>query len=325
MNERGVILVTPRSFRSTDGPHREMLEQSPYTVLPSPREERLLTEEEMIELVSTHRVRAIIVGLDPVTQGVIREASELRIISKYGTGLDNIDLEAARSADVTVTYTPGANTPSVADLAMGLMLGLARRIPTQDRMLRSGRLDRKQGVEIWNKTLGIVGLGQIGGAVARRAEGFQMEVLYHDVAPKDLHETLLTVEFRPLEDLLEASDFVSLHCGLNPATREIIGADQLARMPSGSFLINTARKELVDETALLRALRRGDIAGAGLDTFDTEDDLESELLGLDNVIGTPHSGAATQESVLRMARMATREVLEVLGGKSPQHPVEPPG
>lgn len=281
-----------------------------------------MTEDDMEEYVSSHDPSGMIVGLDPVTEEVIENASSLEIISKYGTGLDNIDLEAARKAGITVTRTIGANTQSVADLALGLLLSLVRWIPTHDRNLRNGELDRKKGREIWDKTLGIIGMGQIGTAVAKRAAGFDMEVLYTDVVRKEIQELALDVEYRDLEPLLENSDFVSLHCPLMEKTKGIIGKEELLTMDEDSFLVNTARHELVDINALEEALEKGEIAGAAIDTFDAEESLETSLLDKENFVGSPHAGASTLEATLRMAEMATDEVLRVLNGKEPSHPVK---
>lgn len=323
MNKQGnSILVTPRSFRKIDGPHWDKLGSSPFKIIKSPHESELMTEDEIIEIVSTHNVGGIIVGLDPLPERVLSQAPSLKIVAKYGTGLDNIDLKAAEKAGIIVTYTPGANTQSVADLACGLMLALARWIPAHDRYLRDKRLKRQRGNELWEKTLGIVGLGQIGTAVARRAKGFNMDVIYNSRSRKNIQESILDVKYRELDKLLKDSDFVSLHCALTDKTRNLIGSEELSRMKDEAFLINTARYGLIDEKPLLAALKNGTIAGAAVDTFDSEESLDTKLLGLDNFIGSPHTGASTVESVLRMADMATEEVLRVLNGEKPVYPVE---
>ncbi|MBS3787742.1 phosphoglycerate dehydrogenase [Candidatus Bipolaricaulota bacterium] len=278
-----------------------------------------MSEKEMVDYVSNRNIKGIIVGLDPISKEIIETDNSLEIISKYGTGLDNIDIKAAKNNGVTVTYTPGANTQSVADLTFGLILGVSRWIPTHDRRLRKGTLDRNQGREIWNKTLGIVGLGQIGSAVAKRAQGFNMVPLYYDLDRRETLETALGVEYRDFKDLIAESDFLTLHCPLNKSTRNLVGKSELTAMKDNSILINTARSGLIDEKALLEALKSDEIAGAAVDTFESEEALNTELFSLDNFVGSPHAGASTKESVLIMANMATDEVLNVLRGKQPAH------
>ncbi|MCF7890583.1 phosphoglycerate dehydrogenase [Candidatus Bipolaricaulota bacterium] len=317
--KKGSILVTPRSFRRIEGAHWDKLRSSPYEVINSPHQDELMTEKEMVDYVKNRDIKGIIVGLDPLTEEVFENANSLEIVAKYGTGLDNIDIEAAGREGITVTYTPGTNTQSVADLTMGLLTGVARWIPYHDRSLRKGRLNRNQGQEIWNKSLGIVGLGRIGVAVVRRARGFNMDTYYYDLTRRELEETALDIDYLNFEDLLTRSDFVSLHCPLTESTRDLMGKRELRKMQESAILVNTARSGLIDEEALLEALTSGEIAGAAVDTFESEDELSSELLQLENFIGSPHAGASTKESVLRMANMATEEVLNVLDGKEPTH------
>lgn len=322
MVESGSILVTPRSFRSINGEHWKKLDASPYEVVRSPYENQLMSEEEMVEYVTTREVKGIIIGLDPVTREVIESAPELSVVSKYGTGLDNIDLESARKAGITVTYTPGTNDQSVADLTFGLLLGLARRIPLHQRFLSQGQIKRETGVEIWEKKLGIVGLGRIGTAVARRACGFNMEVLYSDIERQPLQENALDLEYRVFEDLLSESDIVTIHCPLTKETLNLIDEDEFKLMQTEGLLINTARHELINTSALKEALTEGEIAGAAMDTFDDKDNLDEELVEMENFVASPHAGASTVESVLRMANMATDQCLTVLEGKKPDYPVQ---
>lgn len=322
MADHGSILVTPRSFRSTDGEHWDELHSSPYEVVRSPHKNKLMTEEEMIEYVSTREVEGIIIGLDPVNEKVISNAPELKVISKYGTGLDNIDLETAQREGVTVTYTPGTNSQSVADLTLALLLSLARHVPLHDQFLKQGDLKRETGMEIWEKNLGIVGLGQVGTAVARRAQGFAMDVLYTDAERQPLQENAIELSYVDLDSLLENSDIVTLHCPLTEGTRNLIGREELQSMREEALLINTARHELVDVPSLKKALQEGYIAGAALDTFDDEDNLDKGLIEMDNFIASPHAGASTKESVLRMANMATEQCLDVLEGNEPDYPVQ---
>ena len=276
---------------------------------------RPLRGTEMVNLVSD--VDGAIIGSDKVNARVIAAAPKLRVISKYGVGLDNINVDAATEAGIVVTYTPGANHVSVAELAMGLMLALARHIPQHSNSVKAGSWERMRGVELSGKKLGIVGLGRIGMAVARRARGFDMHVLYYDVCRREDVEGQSWLTYANLDTLLADSDFVSLHCPFTPEQRNMIGEAQLRAMKHTAYLVNTARGELVDETALVRALREGWIAGAASDTFVDEPPTGSPLLALDNFVASPHTGAATCESVHRMAVMAARNTVLVLQGQRP--------
>jgi D-3-phosphoglycerate dehydrogenase len=315
------VLVTPRSFRRTPGQHWERLREAGLEVLESPSE-RPLREEELLSLVGD--VDAMIVGLDEVTRRVIEAAKSLRIIAKYGVGVDNIDLEAAAERGITVTYTPGANAPAVAELAWGLILALARHIVTHHLQLKGGSLARRTGRELWGKTLGIIGLGNIGREVAKRAKAFEMRVLAYDPYLDQELAREYGAELCPLERVLSESDIISLHCPLTPETEGIIGPEELELMKEGALLINTARKGLVDEVALYKALKEGRLGGAAFDTFEEEADLESPLLELENFLASPHAGAATYESILRMADLAASEVVRALEGQTPLHPVNIP-
>lgn len=313
------VLVTPRSFRRTPGRQWERLSRAGLEVLESPFD-RPLCEEELLDLVKD--MDAMIVGLDEVTRRVIEEARSLRIISKYGVGVDNIDLEAAAERGIIVTYTPGANAPAVAELTWGLILALARNIVTHHLRLKGGSLKRQTGWELWDKTLGIIGLGNIGREVAKRASAFGMRVLAYDPYVDREHAEGHGAELCPLERVLSESEVVSLHCPLTPETEGIIGSKELEMMKRGALLINTARRGLVEEAALYKALKEGKLRGAAFDTFDDEANLKSPLLELENFLASPHVGAATHESILRMADLAASEVVRVLGGQAPLYPVK---
>lgn len=315
--KRYKVLVTPRSFRSTPGEHWQRLKEAGVDVTESPSN-KPLREEEMIEMVKD--VDGMIVGLDEVTRYVIEQAKSLGIIAKYGAGLDNIDLETASKLGITVTYTPGVNAPSVADLVFGLLLALARHIVVHHTKLTEGTLDRRRGWEISRKTLGIIGLGGIGKEVVKRALGFDMRILAHELYPDEAFIKDHGVELCTLKKVLVESDTVSLHCPLTCETEGMIGHEELRLIKEEAFLINTARKDLVDEDALYRALRERRIRGAAFDTFEADADLRSPLFKLDNFIGSPHAGAATYESIQRMADLAAKEVTRACAGREPLYP-----
>ena len=296
------VAVTPRSFRQTPGEHLERLHAA--VDVRFPELERPLDEDEMVELV--RGCAGLIVGVDPVTRRVL-EAGPLRVVVKYGSGMDNIDAEAAEALGVRVSSTPGANARSVAELAIALLLSLARSVATHDRGVRAGSWRRITGVELAGKRLGVVGYGAIGREVTRIARGLDMDVVAHDPLVEDADVALV-----PLAELLATSDAVSLHLPLTAETRGLVGRDELAAMKPTAFLLNTARGGLVDEDALADALRSGRLAGAALDGFAEEPLGDSSLRELDNVVLSPHAGAATVEAVLRTGSRAVDQLLRDL-------------
>ena len=244
---------------------------------------------------------------DIISPTLIDHAVDLRIIANFGVGYNNIDVAAATQRGILVTNTPGVLTDATADLAMALILAVGRRLVEGDRMVREGRFAHWMpfqflGHEISGKTLGIIGMGRIGAAVAQRASGFNMRLLYHKRHRlPDAQERTLGTQYCDLKTLLQQSDYVSLHLPLTNETRHFIGQAELAMMKSHAFLINTARGAVVDEQALVEALRSGRIAGAGLDVYEQEPILAPGLVSLDNVVLLPHVGSATEETRHAMA------------------------
>lgn len=297
------VAITPRSFRQTPGEHHDLLGDSSLEVR-FPEQDRPLEETELIELVQG--CAGLIVGVDPVTERVI-EAGPLRVVVKYGAGTDNIDLRAAERRGVKVSATPGANARSVAELTIALLFALARNIVEHDRSVRAGSWSRRGAIELAGKRLGVVGYGAVGREVARLGTCLGMEVVAHD--PFVEHAD---VELVGLDDLLTSSDAVSLHVPLDDSTHGMIGAEALARMRSGALLVNTARGGLVDEQALADSLAEGRLGGAALDAFVDEPPTGSPLLELENVVLSPHAGAATAEAARRSALQAVRQLLRDL-------------
>ncbi|MCS7002796.1 MAG: D-glycerate dehydrogenase [Dehalococcoidia bacterium] len=265
---------------------------------------------------------------DRITADLIAAAPRLRVISNYGVGFDNIDVAAATAKRVLVCNTPGVLTDATADLTFALLLATARRLGEAERLLRAGQWrdwspSLLVGAPVAGRTLGIVGLGAIGSAVARRARGFDMTVLYCG-SPKPAVEAATGAQRRSLDDLLAESDFVSLHVPLTTATRHLINAERLRRMKRTAILINTARGAIVDSAALAEALREGVIAGAGLDVFETEPlPADDPLRTLDNVVLLPHIGSATWSARTAMADLAADNLLAALAGRRPPAPVNP--
>ncbi len=257
---------------------------------------------------------------------LIGAASRLRVIARAGVGVDNIDVDAATRRGIAVVNTPTGNTIAAAEHTIAMMLALSRRIPAADAALKSGRWAKSEatGRQLFRKTLGIVGLGKIGAEVAKRARAFDMSVLAHDPYVPDDVAAELGAEPVPLQDLLGRSDVVSLHAALTEESRHMIGAEELALMRPGALLVNCARGSLVDEEALVAALREGRLGGAALDVFETEPRPDPELVGLPNVVATPHVAASTHEAQALVAREAADQVLEVLAGAPPRWPVNVP-
>ena len=271
---------------------------------------------------------AAVLGTDRWTAALMDQAPHLRIIALTAVGFDSVDLAAATERGIIVTNTAGSLTDTVADLVLALMLAVARRVPESERWLRAGNWHAvgvtPMGRDVHHSTLGILGMGRIGAAVADRARGFQMRVLYHDTVRREDLERQHGYRFVTLDTLLRESDFVSLHTALTPETRGMIGESELAKMKPTAFLINTSRGPVVNEGALIAALQAGRPAGAGLDVFETEPiDLESPLLKMETVVALPHVGSATEATRQAMVDLATDNVLTVLQEKPPLTPVNP--
>jgi len=272
---------------------------------------------------------ALTMVTDRIDATLLDAAPGLRVVSTFAVGYDNIDVAAATARGVAICNTPGVLTEATADAAFSLLLAAARRIPEGIAYVRGGewRAWRPMvllGHDIHAATLGIVGLGRIGRAVARRARGFEMRVLYHGRERQPDAERELGVAYAPLDELLAVSDFVSLHCALTPATRGLIGAREFGIMRPDAILINAARGPVVDTDALVAALRDGQIGGAALDVTDPEPlPADHPLIGLPNAIVVPHTASSTVATRDRMADLAARNILAVLGGTPPSAIVNP--
>src|SRR5713101_4755228 len=249
-----------------------------------------------------------------VTAELLERAKKLRAVGRAGVGVDNIDLEAATKRGVLVMSTPGGNAISVAEHTFALLLALARQVPRFDRAIHEGRWEKSSaaGTEVRGKTLGLIGLGRIGSEVAVRADAFDMRVLGYDPYISEAAAREVQVELVPLEQLFAESDFVSLHTALSPATQNLINANTLAQMKQGARLVNAARGELIDEAALAEALKSGKLAGAALDVFVEEPPKNSPLVGLPNVIATPHVAGSTAEAQEEVGTQVAVQVRDYL-------------
>jgi D-3-phosphoglycerate dehydrogenase len=309
------VLVTPRSFGEGSRRPLEILEKAGCVVTRNSRG-RQLSEEELLQ--SIGEFDGIIVGLEAITRPIIEAGVTLRVISKHGVGVDNIDLRAAAEKKIVVTNTPGVNSHAVADLAIGLMLSIARQIPRNALIAAQRGKKGVMGRELHGKTLGIVGFGRIGVEVAARARGFGMDILYTDAVRKPQAEVAPGATFASIDTLVTQSDFVSLHLPLTPETEGLFGADLIRRMKRQAYLINTSRAEIIDEEELAKALAAGGLAGAAVDVYSES----SPLLGMDNAICLPHVGAYTFESVENMGIISAENAVRVLKGLEPLYRVD---
>lgn len=306
---RSKVLVTPRSFASHNQEPIRVLEQHGFEVVRITAGEKTVAEQIQEQLPGAV---GVVAGLEPYDRALLEKCPGLKVISRYGVGYDKVDVAAARELGIAVTITPGANEDSVADLAYALMLCACRNVAYSDRILRAGKENRPTGMEMWRKTLGVVGTGRIGKGVIRRAKGFDMKVLCYDVFPDNAFAQEQGAEYVPLDVLLRESDFISLHTPLTEQTRNLIGARELSMMKPTAVLVNTARGGIVDEDALYDALKSNTIAAAALDAMVYEPPVESPLLTLDNFVATSHFGATTYDASHKMSMMAVQNLIDVI-------------
>ena len=307
-----VVVVTPRSFGMHDEGLRRELEEVVGEVryCPGP-----LPADELADAVAD--ADGLLAGLDEVTAAVFERAPRLRVVARYGVGVDRVDLEAAARHGVTVTVTPGANANAVAELTIALVFALARPLVTGRERARAGEWPALQGVELRGRTIGLLGLGRIGSLVAEKARAFGLRVLAHDPFVSESEVAALVDP----ETLAAESDFLSLHAPLSDETRGLVDRALLERLKPGAALVNTARGELVDESALLWALDEGPLSAAALDVLAEEPPRAGHpLLARDDVLVTPHIGPHTAEATTAMGRIALDELLAVLSGRPPRFP-----
>lgn len=304
------VLITPKSFSRYREEALGILSAYNVEVIEN-KKNATYTLEEMREL--CRDIRGIIVGIDPMDRSVLREAKNLKAISKYGVGLDNIDMDAANEYGIKVSRTAGANSESVAELTVGMFFVLSRNLMFSLNSVRSGGWERTIGTEIRGKTAGIIGLGAIGREVARMCGGLGMKVLGYDpYFSDDEWITANKVTMRGLDDVIRESDFVTLNIPLTDATHHLINKERLQLMKKTAYLINNSRGQLVDEDDLYEALVNQEIAGAAQDVFSQEPAGKHRLLTLDNFLLTPHIGAFTEESTKNMVLMSVNNLTNML-------------
>jgi D-3-phosphoglycerate dehydrogenase len=316
------VLITGHTFRRTADGHDERLKAAGCELIVSPIL-RPATEGELIPLVAD--VDAVLASTDAFTRPVLEAASRLKIIARFGVGFDAIDVPAASDLGIWVTTTPGTNELSVADMALTMILNLARVFVPAVKSTRDGLWERPIGLELHEQRLGLIGFGRIGRQVAQRARAFGMDVVIFDVFKDEKAAAELGCRYVPLDELLRTSDFISLHAPATAETRDIINKQTLSQMKPTAYLVNTARGELVNESDLADALKSERIAGAALDVFKSEPpEAGNPLIGLPNLLPLPHIAGLTEQSCRRMSKLSVDNILAALAGERPPHPVNDP-
>ena len=311
------ILVSSRMFGTLQEP-MSLLTRQGYVIAENPWAGQTLREEQLLRLIED--VDGVLAGDDDFTAAVLEKARCLKVISKFGVGVDRIDLAEATRKGIQVTNAPGTNKHAVADMTLGLMVAVARSIPLADARVRAGDFKVIVGHSVYGGTLGVIGLGQIGQEVVRRAKGFNMRVLAYDPYADTEFVRENDVIMSSLAELMQEADFITLHLPSLPETKKIINRELLSAVKPGAVLINTARGDLVDEVALWEALSSGRLAGAALDTFAVEPPaIEHPLLQLKNVVVTAHMGGHTKEAHHRTGMVAAENLVRVLQGHPPLH------
>lgn len=304
------ILITPRSFAKADAAPLETLKAAGCEIVMNPKA-AILTQDEMIECLAG--CDGVIIGVDPLNREVLQSAPQLKAISKYGVGMDNIDLEYAKERGIRVSKTLGANSEAVADYAFALMLACARKLLPIDAKCRKADWSKTTSLDVFGQTLGLIGLGAIGKAVVRRAKGFNMRILANEAFWDEAYAAENGIERATVDEICQKADFISLHVPLLPETQGLINEARIRMMKQTCVVINTARGGLIDEDALLCALKENRIFAAGLDAFASEPPENGEWFALDNVVIGSHCGASTQGAVNNMSAFAAENLLRDLG------------
>jgi D-3-phosphoglycerate dehydrogenase len=273
-----------------------------------------LPENELIHLLEDKH--GYMMSLDIVTKEVLNHATKLRVLAKHGIGIDNIDIKTATEKKIFVCNTPGSNSFAVADLALGLIIGITRKIREADKLAREGNLIQMMGIELYNKTMGIIGFGAIGKQVAIRAKAFGMKILAFDMIHDESFAREYDVRYTKIDEILKASDIVSLHVPLTPQTSGLINKEALKKMKANAFIVNLARGGVVDEDAVADALQRNELQGAAFDVFMHEPpDPHSKIFKAPNVLFCTHMAGCTKESIQRSVEMAAQNIIDILEGR----------
>jgi D-3-phosphoglycerate dehydrogenase len=303
------ILITPRSVTRDGHPALQRLKDAGYEVfLSSPGKQP--DEEELMQLLPG--CVGYLCGVEKVTGRVLREARELQVISRNGTGVDNIDMAAAQALGIRIVRAEGTNARGVAELTMALIMGLVRSIPYSDQRIKQGGWERRLGIELAGRTLGLIGCGKVGRLVANLSLAFDLKVLAYDPYPDPHFQPSSAFAYADFDQVWPSADIISLHCPSAGEGRPLIDTETIARMKKGVYLVNTARASLLDEAAVLGGLESGQISGVAVDVFNEEPPRDLRFTSHSRVIGTPHIGGFTEESVDRTVSVAVDNLLQEL-------------
>ena len=318
------VIIMTKKFAEVSRDPITTLEKAGFTVVEKDYDRVQPSQEDEVCRAIQGADAIIVTAMFPATRKVIESTSRLKMIAIRSAGFEGADLKAATDRGVVVTNNPGANAEAVADMAIGLMLSVSRQIARKDREMRQGLYPRGNGGEdLFRKTVGIIGLGNVGKRVAKRVQGFEVKVIANDIVEYPEFQKQYNIPYYSKEELLRRSDFVTVHVPLDNSTRGMINEDRLRMMKKTSFLINTARGAIVDEKALYRALKEGWIAGAGLDVFETEPPVFRDHILLDNVVSTPHSAGLSNQASYAMAMETVNKVITFFQGKAPENVLNP--
>jgi len=317
------VLIMTKKFADVSREPIRALEQAGFTVEEKDYDRVSPAQEDEICRVIQGADAIIVTAMFPATQKIIMSADRLKMIAIRSAGFEGSDLKAATEKGVVVTCNPGSNASSVADMTIGLMLAVSKQIAKKDREIRKGIYNRGGGEDLFRKTVGIIGLGNIGKRLAMRLQGFEVKIIANDIVDYPEFKKKYNIPYHSKEDLLRMADYVTLHVPLDDSTCLMIGEERLRLMKPTAFLINTARGEVVDEQALYKALTNGWIAGAGLDVFKEEPPKFRALVELENVVCTPHSAGLSREASYSMAMETVKKIITVFEGKVPENVLNP--
>lgn len=319
------VLTLSRSFGKFVPVGKEILQKNGYRLIFPPEDLNLHDEKSVSDLIKESNFDAVIAGATKVTPMIIDACKMLRIISKHGVGVDNIDVNYATQKNVVVTYSPNSNIESVAELTVGLILNLSRKISESCLSLKSGKWEVLLGQEVLGKTIGIIGTGKIGKAVIKKLGCFSVKIFANDIFKDQEIENLKYVKYADINDIFSNSDYISLHLPLNKSTYKLVGEDKLNLMKPSAYLINTSRGAIIDEEALYGVLASKRIAGAALDVWESEPPtlMSKKLVKLDNVLATPHIGAYTREALYCTGFECASAIVDFFNGKKPKYLVNP--
>ena len=318
------VFIMTKKFAEVSRDPITTLEKAGFTVVEKDYDRVQPSQEDEVCRAIQGADAIIVTAMFPATRKVIESTNRLKMIGIRSAGFEGADLKSATDKGVVVTNNPGANAEAVADMAIGLMLSVSRQIARKDREMRQGLYPRGNGGEdLFRKTVGIIGLGNVGKRVAKRVQGFEVKVIANDIVEYPEFQKQYNIPYYSKEELLRRSDFVTVHVPLDNSTRGMINEDRLRLMKRTSFLINTARGAIVDEKALYRALKEGWIAGAGLDVLETEPPIFRDHILLDNVVSSPHSAGLSNQASYAMAMETVNKVITFFQGKAPENVLNP--